>query len=166
MRRAMILTLALCVLTSCTESHPRGVPISPDRREIDLSDAEYRRLCEWWEAQYGWPDASPLVECPGGSLLHLLDPDGCVLGRHPPSDIPTCDLRVSQWVACLDARPDGCPPYPDVCLRPSECIAGSRAGYLQAQAIPEPEVNDGSTIASSWWGVSSAGGVCVERAEL
>lgn len=136
--RACLVCLVVLGLFGCAESHHGDLPFPADTREIDLDDRQYQQLCEWWKAQRGWPEREWILCLDGGAGTRFRGPEICVLGRNPPAEIPACSLTVGQWAACLEAQPDGCPPYAEVCIRPPECIAGGRAGFLvpRARALP------------------------------
>jgi hypothetical protein len=128
--RAPGVIAALVMVLGCSQSHPNGAPFSPEVREIDLTAEQYRALCDWWKAERGWPEEEWILCLDGGAGTRLRGPEACVLGRHPPEEIPDCALTVGQWSACIEEQPDGCPPYSDACIRPRECIADGRAGFL------------------------------------
>jgi len=122
----ILVALSALFMSGCYRSHGSDVDgPEPSRLEVDLSEAEYRELCEEFAGRMGWPDAS-LYECLDGGAVGRIDtPTVCLRRRHDPARIPECTLRVRDWLDCAEHyRANGMCDLAEVCRRPRECMAG------------------------------------------
>lgn len=114
-----------CLAVGCAESFS-PLPDAPiehdlDRLEMDLSDEEYRALCEVFQRRIGYPETT--LRCPDPRLaIGIATPEDCFRRRVPPAEIPDCRMTVGDWFECMAvSEPYWCPPSLPECERPPEC---------------------------------------------
>lgn len=116
-----VVVLAACGLAGCYSSTGEA-PLEPELQLADLSDDEYRQMCDWHAAQEGYPDAPPR-ECPDpGFSRSAFPPERCMMIRPRRDEDTGCDATVADWIDCRravgddlcmvnhpDCRWEGCP---------------------------------------------------------
>lgn len=135
-------SILLFLLIACGSSHQGDavgtsdggvvVPLPPfplERREVDLSDEEFREFCEWWTSQWYSDPEDRSFWCVDGMVEGTyLSVELCILSRPDPATTPDCPFTVGDWYGCISSspnRPDRCMPAPPQCLRPEGCGVGA-----------------------------------------
>ena len=103
MKGTVHIAAALLTLTGCYASTGEA-PLDPSLQLADLSDDEYREMCEWHADDEGFPDG-PAFECDGFSRSPY-SPLECMTHRLNRGDDPECHATVADWVACRRAVGD------------------------------------------------------------
>lgn len=98
-----VVIFALLMGGGCYDSIGEA-PLDNDAVLADLSDEEYRLMCEWHAASEGFPDR-PALECDGFSRSPY-SPLECMTHRLNREDDPECHATVADWVACRRAVGD------------------------------------------------------------
>ena len=122
MKGTVHIAAALLTLAGCYASTGEA-PLDPSLQLADLSDEEYREMCDWHSRAEGYPDAPP-INCPDpGFSRSPISPARCLEQRVRRDEDPGCEATVSDWIQCRrsvgddlcmvnhpDCRWEGCPP--------------------------------------------------------
>ncbi|RZO52863.1 MAG: hypothetical protein EVA89_30410 [Sandaracinaceae bacterium] len=121
MKGTVHIAAALLALTGCYASTGEA-PLDPSLQLADLSDDEYREMCDWHAESEGYPDVPPR-SCDGRFTRSPFTPGECIMARLRRSESPECNATVADWVQCRRAVGDdlcmirhpaclweGCPP--------------------------------------------------------
>lgn len=109
-RKLTSLATAACVslglmLTGCYSSTGEA-PLDSSLQLADLSDEEYRSMCDWHAEQEGYPDAA-VRECPDpGFSRSPFTPVECMMAHVTRAADPDCGATVADWVECRRAVGD------------------------------------------------------------
>lgn len=125
---AVMLLGAGCGTSHSGDSGPTdagAIPLPPfplERREVELSDEEFREFCEWWTAQWYSDPEDRSFEClDGGAMGRYISVEGCILTRPDPATTPDCSFTIGDWYECISVSPDRCMAVPLECRRPEGC---------------------------------------------
>lgn len=105
----LIPTLSVLFALACASSH--DVPLVPDplpdvprsTRVGELSEAEFRELCDWREAL---TDGEDVFTCADGRTIRHYGAEQCYEGRtlYPPE----CPVLLGDFVDCVSAMVGAC----------------------------------------------------------
>jgi hypothetical protein len=117
MRTALAVLVAV---VSCADSHGRIPGLDPNRRLIDMTEAEWQLFCDWrqelrapepLEYHCAYPGREPIDFCdrPGTTPCRYWDASGCLRGTWSlpqlfPNSRTDCTATVEEYAACWQAR--------------------------------------------------------------
>ena len=125
-KQGLVIAFVVAALAGCAESRDYDGPegLAPDRRVVELSDAEWETFCEWQEELYLSRYGESRYMCDGEAVTYNVTASACIANARTglPDD---CAITVGSYAECQKVRAEvrcwasmvlpecqlgGCPP--------------------------------------------------------